>query len=167
MPPSYRNWQTKSVPSSDEQALFLGTASQQGYPAEVALPVYTQLVATLRERGHGPALYVYRVAEHEGDSDTASATPPFTRPRTLLAFATADTALGFAQRMRLRGSPRLRRIAFAHLLAVMLQQPAIRAVLVVDEPLVIPVGQHFPTGYTISRTDLHEMLKGAAHGEPL
>lgn len=167
MQPSYRKWQSKSVPSSDEQALFLGTASQHGYPAEVALPIYTQLVATLRERGHGSALYVYRVDEHEGERERAPAPPPFTRPRTLLAFATADTALGFAQRMRLRGRPRLRCIAFATLLAVMLQHPSIRAVLVVDEPLVIPAGQHFPTGYMISRTDLHEMLKGAAHGEPL
>lgn len=157
------------MPISDDQTIFLGIASQHGYPAEAALHVYEAIATQLGGRGLTPALYVYRSGERppEGDSaDTGSPAPPV-RPRTLLAFATADTALGYAQRMRLQGSPRVRRMHLAQLLAVMLQQPGIVALCVADEPLEIPVGQQLPAGLLIQRDDLHEMLKGATHGEPL
>lgn len=157
------------MPISDEQTVFLGIARQHGYAAEAALHVYETIAATLHARGLRPALYIYRSGERPPESAASgdgSSMPPL-RPRTLLAFATADAALGFAQRMRLQGSPRLRRMHLAQLLAVMLQQPSIVALHIADEPLEIPANQQFPAGYLIQQNDLHEMLKGATHGEPL
>ncbi len=156
------------MPISDEQTIFFRVASQHGYPAEAALHVYEAIVVQLAGHGLTAALYVYRSGERppEHAAGDDAPTPPL-RPRTLLAFATADTALGYAQRMRLQGSPRVRRMHLAQLLAVMLQQPGIVALCMVNEPLEIPAGQQLPAGLLIQRDELHEMLKGATHGEPL
>ena len=68
------------------------------------------------------------------------------RPRTLLAFPSADAALAFAQRNQLAGPaarPRLRQLALLHLLQVLIGEPAIVALLLVsdDAPDDLPPGR--------------------------
>jgi hypothetical protein len=84
------------------------------------------------------------------------------RQRTLLAFRTPDAALSFAQRNQLgRGSdqPRLRRLSLLQLLQAVLREPAITALLLVDEAgdEQLPAGR-LPPGIRIERAELLRRL---------
>ncbi len=84
------------------------------------------------------------------------------RPRTLLAFPSADAALAFAQRNQLAGPaarPRLRQLALLHLLQVLIGEPAIVALLLVsdDAPDDLPPGR-LPDGLRLERADVLRKL---------
>lgn len=85
-------------------------------------------------------------------------TPAQPRERRLVAFASPDAALTFAQRNTLREEtgPRLRRLSLAQLLLAMAREPAIQAVLIVQDTTDTPAGR-FPDGLRIERG---EIVKG-------
>jgi hypothetical protein len=121
--------------------------------------------ARLRKRGHHASgrFYIYRTAQSSGAGQGGQ-----TRPRTILAFANPDTALGFAQRSRLGHAPRLWRISLAQLCAIMIQRPVIGTLLFADEPIEIIAEDYLPVGLRLERTVLLMMLKGEeTHGKPL
>lgn len=85
------------------------------------------------------------------------------RSRTLLAFATPDLALAFAQRNQLvqpGAPPRLRRLSLGRLVLAMLREPAIVALRLVrdDAPLV---GGQLPEGLSLTRAAVLERLQTA------
>jgi hypothetical protein len=85
------------------------------------------------------------------------------RQRTLLAFPTPDAALAFAQRHQLARAteqPRLRRLALFQLVQAILREPAIAALLIVEDSqdLPIPAGQ-LPRGLRFERTELVNLMK--------
>ncbi|WP_298818636.1 hypothetical protein [Chloroflexus sp.] len=99
-------------------------------------------------------LYVYRTASVGTKVDapvTTSATPPV-RPRILLAFLSADTAVSFAQSAGLTRVPQLHTLSLARLLTVFLQQPALSALRIAYEDGHIVDG--LPTGWHLSRPDV-------------
>ncbi|KPV50854.1 hypothetical protein SE17_24505, partial [Kouleothrix aurantiaca] len=80
------------------------------------------------------------------------------RPRTLLAFPSADAALAFAQRNQLAGPaarPRLRQLALLQLLQVLIGEPAIVALLLASDaaPDDLPPGR-LPDGLRLERGDV-------------
>jgi len=77
------------------------------------------------------------------------------RRRTLVAFATPDLALAFAQRNQLAqpGSPpRLRRLSLGRLLLAMLREPAIATLRLVRDDASL-VGGQLPDGLTLTRDE--------------
>lgn len=103
-------------------------------------------------------LYVYRSA---GSVERSSAPPgpnaiPPARPRLLLAFLSADAAVGFAQRTGLSRSPRLLTISPARALAVLLQQSGLSALHIAYDDVPAPDG--LPVGWRLSRTELLAMF---------
>ncbi|HEU4323147.1 MAG TPA: hypothetical protein VFS21_08335 [Roseiflexaceae bacterium] len=90
------------------------------------------------------------------------------RTRTLLAFATPDLALAFAQRNHLLtpgAPPRLRRLELGRLLLAMLREPAIAAVRLVRDEAQL-VGGQLPEGATITRAATLDGLRGAPPETP-
>ena len=84
------------------------------------------------------------------------------RKRTLLAFATPDAALAFAQSNGLGSpgkQPRLRRFVLLQLIGAMLREPAILALLLVTDDDPAPAGQ-LPRGTRIERAALVRRLTG-------
>lgn len=84
------------------------------------------------------------------------------RTRTLVAFASPDTALAFAQRNQLSGAsnqPRLRRLALVQLLGAVLGEPAIGALLLVREGDDLPAPGRMPAGVHITREEILARLR--------
>lgn len=78
------------------------------------------------------------------------------RPRTLMAFASPDAALLFAQRNRLiadASPPRLRRMGLTRLLLAMAHSANVHAILLVPDAIDMPPG-HMPDGVLIERSAL-------------
>jgi hypothetical protein len=112
------------------------------------------LLASLREQLGADSFYVFWI------SGGATRPPGGGRPRTLLAFLTADAALAFAQRNRLIADrPRLRRLSLLQLVLATLREPAILAILFVaeHEEQAHLAGQ-LPQGLRIARADLLRSL---------
>lgn len=139
--------------------IFTTIACQKGFTAPMAQTVLETTARRLRQRGHHISARYYTYRSTKGGSgderDRASE-----RPRLVLAFATADTALSFAQRSRVGQTPRLLRVSLAQLLAVLIQRPLIEAVLFVDEPITIAEQNQLPIGLRLERNLLLTMLKG-------
>jgi hypothetical protein len=145
-----------------DNGIFVATAHKCGFPAPAARATFDVVVAMLRERGHTArtAFYIYRIEKSGVSNDGAGS-----RPRVVLAFATPDTALGFVQRHQLGPTPRLLRASLAQLLSVLLQRPAIGALLFADEPIECVAGSYLPRGLRLERAMVLKMLKGEqAHG---
>lgn len=114
------------------------------------------LLDELRARAGGP-YYVFLFNGGSGGRGGSG------RSRTLLAFATPDLALAFAQRNQLvqpGAPPRLRRLSLGRLLLAMLREPAIATLRLVrdDTPLV---GGQLPEGLTLTRAEALERLQTA------
>jgi hypothetical protein len=108
------------------------------------------LIDELRGRAGAGRFYVFWTA---GGGAGAGGSP---RQRTLLAFPTPDAALAFAQRNGLgRGGepPRLRRFTLLQLIAAMLREPAIAALILVADDEPPPAGQ-LPHGERVERAAL-------------
>ncbi|HEX9373352.1 MAG TPA: hypothetical protein VF897_20230 [Roseiflexaceae bacterium] len=135
-----------------EESDLAAFADEQGAPIEAA----RALLANLRAQAGADRFYIFWTA---GGGPAGGAG----RQRTLLAFPTPDAALAFAQRNQLgRASdqPRLRRLRLVQLIQAMLREPAIVALLLVedvhDQPL--PAGQ-LPRGVRIERAELLRRLQ--------
>ena len=90
----------------------------------------------------------------------ATASETSARPRLLLAFQSADTALSFAQGAGLGNSPRLIALSLSQALAALIQRNTISALLIAaeDDPAITPHG--LPSGLRIERATLIELLAG-------
>jgi hypothetical protein len=136
-----------------EDAQINELAEEQG----VGVIALRELLAALHELIGAAHFYVFWT------SVKAAGTPGERRQRTLLAFLTPDTALGFAQRNQITAAdrPRLRRLSLLQLLQATLREPAITAILFVadhdDQP---PPSGSLPTGMRIERADLLRRLAG-------
>ncbi|WP_322489230.1 hypothetical protein [Chloroflexus sp.] len=133
---------------------ILATAVRQagGEPAQVA-----QVLASFHRRliadgqPYPQRLYVYRTTSAAASADTPA--PALSaRPRLLLAFLSADAAVSFAQRAGLARVPRLLTLSLARVLAIILQQSAMRALHIAYDD--IPVANGLPSGWNLSRAEV-------------
>jgi hypothetical protein len=136
--------------------IFLLVAQQQGFSAPRARVALQAAQRHLADRGYAQRrhFYIYRTSP-QGAVGGASGE----RPRRVLAFATADTALAFAQHNHLRPTPRLLRTSLDQLLAVLVQRPTIQTVLFVAEPLHIRTPGTLPAGFSLERAAIVHMLE--------
>lgn len=142
---------------SSSAAPLIAAAREHGFDAVASEAALAAVVVRLAERGVvAGRLYCFRSAGGAGEGAANPAAPA--RPRLLLAFPSADAALGFAQRRGLGRSPRLVTLSLAQALATLLQRPAIGAMLVaVDE---LADGPGLPPGVRVERDELLRLLAG-------
>lgn len=129
----------------DDDALGEIAASQSVDPAAART-----LLDELRAQAGGGPYYVF-LSGGRGSGARGGGR----RSRTLVAFATPDLALAFAQRNQLAqpGSPpRLRRLSLGRLLLAMLREPAIATLHLVRDDASL-VGGQLPDGLTLSRDE--------------
>jgi hypothetical protein len=143
----------------DVSDTFMMVALKYGFSTEAAASTLAALHVRLSERGPLPNfLYLYRTGgTGMGDTETDVSEQ---RRRYLLAFRSADDALSYAQRNRLGPAPRLATLSLAQILAVMLQQSAIRMAVIADNNAGGAQGD-LPPGLQIERSVLLEMLAGS------
>ncbi len=142
-----------------DREIFRTVAEQHGFDPQAIPGALAYVADQLQSHGHaaGRYFYGYRTGAQSMGGDATGAT----RPRLVLMFATADSALAFAQHNRLGAAPRLFRASLAQLLAILVQRPSIGTLLFVDEPVQsLPRGQ-FPSGVRLEREQLLAMLEGA------
>jgi hypothetical protein len=137
--------------------IFLHIARQKGFSAPRARLALHTAQNQLADRGYVQRryFYIYRTSP-QGAVGGASSSE---RPRRVLAFATADTALGFAQHNHLRPTPRLLRASLGQLLAVLVQRSTIQSLLFVAEPLDIRTPGTLPAGFSLERAAVVHMLE--------
>jgi hypothetical protein len=141
------------VVSSREQILLVEAARGQGLEPERALAMLTALWRSL---GEG-AYYVYRSEAATGGKSASTRTD-----RQILAFASADAALAFAQRNAPTARVRLRGLSVAQLLTLMLHEPSITAVLfVADNAPEASLGK-LPRGLRVERDRVLQLLRPLA-----
>jgi len=119
-------------------------------------PALESLAAELRGRAGADSFYIFWFAGGRGSPPEA---PP--RERLLLAFRSPDAALAFAQRSVRRdggGPPRLRRLTVAQLLAAVLREPSIAALILADDDEEAPVPGSLPAGLRIERAEILRRL---------
>lgn len=134
---------------SDDAALADFAAS---HSASVAAA--RDLIEALRAAAGVDQLYIFWNSKRQGGGASAGDS----RPRTLLAFASADAALAFAQRNRL-AAPRLRRLSLIQLVQAVLREPAIGALLLADDADGVPApAGRLPGGARFERAELLRRL---------
>ncbi len=113
-------------------------------------------VDDLQVQAGGEWFYVFWVAGRAGQGGLSS------RSRRVLAFATPDTAMAFAQRNNLidvANGPRLRRLSLARLLLAMAREPAIARLLLVHDGDVPAVAGQLPDGIVVEREEMLRRLQ--------
>ena len=114
-------------------------------------------VADLQVQAGGEWFYVFWVAGRAGQQGS-----PSSRSRRVLAFATPDTAMAFAQRNNLidvANGPRLRRLNITRLLLAMARDPAIAGLLLVHDGDVPVVAGQLPDGIHVERKNMLRRLQ--------
>jgi hypothetical protein len=141
----------------NDDDIFLLIAQQHGFAKPRARTALHAAHRQLAERGYSQRrhFYLYRTSPPGAVGGASSGE----RPRRVLAFATADTALAFAQHNQLRPTPRLLRASLGQLLAVLVQRPTIQMVLFVAEPLSIRAPGTLPAGFALERAAVVHMLE--------
>ncbi len=144
----------------DDAQLFIMAAQHAGFGAEAAAATLAWARGYLGDAGQpGQRLYIFRSSSNgTGTGELSSATPP-ARPRTLLAFRNADTALSFAQKAGLGRAPRLASMGIGHLLAALVQRPSITTLIVADDDDDITLHAGLPVGVRIERSALLDQLQ--------
>jgi hypothetical protein len=144
----------------DDAQIFITVASQSGYGAAAAAAALAWARNRLSIGGTVPSrLYIFRGASNSSEGTGQDPSPP-SRPRVLLAFASADAALGFAQASGLASAPRLAAMSIEQLLTALIQRPMIRALLVADDG-DSPPEAGLPAGLRIERAALLDQLQSA------
>lgn len=113
-------------------------------------------VADLQVQAGAESFYVFWVAGKAGQGG------PSSRSRRVLAFATPDTAMAFAQRNNLidvANGPRLRRLSLARLLLAMAREPAIARLLLVHDGDVPAIAGLLPDGIHVEREAMLRRLQ--------
>lgn len=144
-------------------ATFLEIARQHGYTPQAASNVFDIVRARVERVGYlvQTTFYVYRSNTKrapEGSSTTHDYHTP-ERQRWLLVFSSPDSALAYAQRHRLRPTPRLHALTLAQLLAVMLQQSTIQALIFTEEGAPLAPDIPVPTVFRLNRFELLDLLR--------
>lgn len=141
---------------------FVELARREGFSPAAAAAAQAAVEARLAARGPAPRrLYCFRSRGGGGPAGDAAGGPP-ARPRLLLLFPDADSALGFAQRHGLGPSPRLTALTLGQALAAMLQRPAIGALLIVGRDEQQPAAAGLPAGLRVERAELLALLAPVA-----
>ncbi len=136
--------------------IFIGVAQQYGFRAEAAHAALKHIREQLQDHAVGASrFYLFRTAGGGVGAGTTEATP--TRMRTLLAFVSADAALAFAQQYGLSAAPRLLTLSLPQLLAVLVQRPTIKALLIATEHDGVSA-DGLPDGVRIERATLLAQL---------
>ncbi|NTV62905.1 MAG: hypothetical protein HGA65_05125 [Oscillochloris sp.] len=141
----------------DDVQQFMAIAGQAGFRPEAAAAAMAWARERLTESEQlTQPLYVFRSAGSAGAGGAAQVAPA--RPRVLLAFRSADAALGFAQASGLGRSPRLAALGLGHLLAALIQRPAIGTLLVASD-IENTFRAGLPDGSRIERAELLDQLQ--------
>jgi hypothetical protein len=114
------------------------------------------LVADVQAQAGGAWFYVFWVQGGGGEPGS-----PGRRTRQVIAFATPDAALAFAQRNNLinvAAGPRLRRLSIARLLLAMLREPAITRLVFVHDGAT-PAAGRLPDGIVVEREAMLQRLR--------
>jgi hypothetical protein len=144
-----------------DSLLFIGVARQQGYSEEAAFAALAAVRARLDEAGVAVRrFYIFRTGDGGVGGGDGGGGELSSRPRRLLAFQSADSALAFAQGAGLGASPRLIALTLSQILAALIQRPTIGALLVADETDAPPPPGGLPSGTRIERSALIELLAG-------
>ncbi len=136
--------------------VFIQTALRYGFSSTAAHAALNRVQTDLRQRRHSSQQTFYTYRTGKSSVGGAAQTP---RPRLVIAFATADTALAFAQHNHLGPTPRLLRANLAQLLAVMVQRVTIGVLLFADEPVDHVQTGALPPGFRLDRRVLLTMLQ--------
>lgn len=143
-----------------DSSAFIAVAQQHGFGEAAARGALATIAGRLAEhRLTARRLFCFRSGSSSRNDDGPPASPP-ARPRLLLAFQSADAALGFAQRSGLGAAPRLVSLSLEQALAALVQRPALEALLIADDSETIVRG--LPTGLRIERAALIELLAGTS-----
>ncbi|NTW98124.1 MAG: hypothetical protein HGB28_06185 [Oscillochloris sp.] len=137
----------------DDAQLFITAARQAGYSPDAAAATLAWARGCLGDPTLPPRLYIFRSGGGGGGGAAAPA-----RPRVLLAFRSADTALSFAQATGLGAAPRLAAMELGQLLAALIQRPTISALLVASE-VEGRLRAGLPDGSRIERATLLDQLQ--------
>lgn len=144
-----------------ESAHFIGAALQQGYSARAAQGALKAVQARLAEGGVArQRFYIFRTGDSGVGAGEAQPGEVPGRPRLLLAFQSADTALAFAQGAGLGASPRLAALSLSQALAALIQRPTIVALLIATEDDQPAAPNSLPHGLRLERAALIELLAG-------
>lgn len=137
--------------------IFIAVAQHAGFTPSAAHRALTLVNEQLYTHGYSgdPSFYIYRVGQSE---PAGGRHPSQERPRMLLAFPSADSALTFAQRNHLGQTPRLVYLSVAQLLAIILQRPSIHALIFVDELAETPPFGTLPQGFRLNRAVIVDIL---------
>jgi hypothetical protein len=120
------------------------------------------IAAEIAERSGGSAWYIFWNTR----SASGKAPPQPARERHLLAFASPDAALAFAQRNGMAHDgkpPRLRRLAILQLVQAMLREPAIISIILAH-PEQEPTLGNLPDGIVITREAVLRKVQGDPPG---
>lgn len=107
-----------------------------------------ELLSELRDRAGAEAFYIFW-SERGSEGQSGGG-----RPRTLVAFASPDAALAFAQRNRMAEPghpPRLRRLTLTQLMRVLLREPSVNALLLAAAEEEPPPPGRLPAGVLLAR----------------
>lgn len=160
--PHIRGGTSRKEETVFDVAFFISVAQHHGHPQHTAQRAYHTIIQQLRNRqgDHGTILpnayYLYRTGGDGGGDESREGTQ---RTRTLVAFPSADAALAFAQLNHLGPTPRLVQLSIARLLALLVQRPAILALIFADEPDETFRANTLPLGLRLERTMLLDLLK--------
>lgn len=145
-------------------ATFLEIARQHGYTQQAASNAFDIVQARVKRAGYlvQTTFYVYRNTTKRAPEDSRPGHEHHTpeRQRWLLAFSSPDSALAYAQHHRLRPTPRLHALTLAQLLAVMLQQSTIQALIFTEEGAPLALDIPVPTVFRLNRFELLYLLRG-------
>lgn len=146
-----------------DSLLFIEAARNQGYSAAAA-EAALDAVHALATGGRPMERRYFCFRSGGGSLGAGAGSDPQARPRVLLLFPSADEALSFAQRSGLGAAPRLMALSLGQALTVLLQRPAIGALLITAEgaAAIGPGRQGLPAGVRVERTDLLALLAGEA-----
>lgn len=122
-------------------------AASKGLQSERAY----QFAETLRRQLGSIPFYVFRAS---GNGNTGSSG----RVRQVVAFASADAALAFAQQNAPTSPVRLRAVSVTGLLTVLLQEQQIGAVVFIADDAATPPPGRLPEGLRLRRDDLLRSL---------
>ncbi|PDV97434.1 hypothetical protein [Candidatus Chloroploca asiatica] len=145
------------------ETLFIDVARQEGYRSEAAEDTLEMVRTRLQEaRYQTHRFYLYRTGDPAVPERDKTPAPQTTRPRVLVAFQSADSALVFAQTHGLGRSPRLVALTLSQMLAALMQRPGISMLLIASEDQEALRASALPLGMRIERAELIERLTSLA-----
>jgi hypothetical protein len=143
----------------DNVTTFLEVAQQEGFQSRAAIKVFGTITIRMARSGCAAdaTFYVYRTSQTPGGEKKGFGGT--VRPRWVLVFFSPDSALVFAQRHHVRPTPRLISMNLAQLLAILVKQDSIQALIFTEEGATISPDTHLPTILRLDRSELLDQLR--------